>query len=63
MNTLEREHIGRLIRRFAAGAATDDLLILIAETDGLLERTPGRIAPTRRGQRYLNRLLQGFLPE
>ena len=37
MNTLEREHIGRLIRRFAAGAATDDLLILIAEHSGLLE--------------------------
>ena len=37
MNSQEREHIGRLIRRFAAGAATDDLLILIAETDGLLE--------------------------
>ena len=36
MNTLEREHIGRLIRRFAAGAATDDLLILIAEHSGLL---------------------------
>lgn len=34
-----------------------------AETDGLLERTPGRISPTWRGQRYLNRLLQGFLPE
>lgn len=37
MNTLEREQIGRLIRRFAAKAATDDLLVLIAETDGLLE--------------------------
>ena len=37
MNTQEREHIGRLIRRFAAGAATDDLLILIAEHSGLLE--------------------------
>jgi hypothetical protein len=37
MNTREREHIGRLIQKFAAKAATDDLLILIAETDGLLE--------------------------
>lgn len=37
MNTQEREQIGRLIRRFAAKAATDDLLVLIAETDGLLE--------------------------
>ena len=36
MNTREREHIGRLIQKFAAKAATDDLLILIAETDGLL---------------------------
>ena len=34
-----------------------------AEADGLLERRPGRIAPTLRGQRYLNRLLQGFLAE
>ncbi len=34
-----------------------------AEADGLLERAPGRIAPTLRGQRYLNRLLQGFLAE
>ena len=34
-----------------------------AEADGLLERTPGRIAPTLRGQRYLNRLLQSFLAE
>ena len=37
MNTQEREQIGRLIRRFAAKAATDDLLVLIAETDGLLD--------------------------
>ncbi len=37
MNTREREHIGRLIQRFAAKAATDDLLILIAEHSGLLE--------------------------
>ena len=36
MNTEAREQIGRLIRRFAAKAATDDLLILIAEHSGLL---------------------------
>ena len=34
-----------------------------AEADGLLERTPGRITPTLRGQRYLNRLLQTFLSD
>lgn len=34
-----------------------------AEADGLLERTPSRIAPTLRGQRYLNRLLHSFLSE
>ena len=33
-----------------------------AEADGLLERTPQRIAPTLRGQRYLNELLRRFLP-
>ena len=32
-----------------------------AEQDGLIERTPGRLAPTRKGQRFLNRLLQMFL--
>ena len=37
MNSRAREQIGRLIQMFAAKAATDDLLILIAETDGLLE--------------------------
>ena len=34
-----------------------------AEADGLLERTPGRITPTLRGQRYLNRLLHTFLSD
>ena len=37
MNSRAREQIGRLIQMFAAKAATDDLLILIAETDGLLQ--------------------------
>ena len=47
MTTLEREHIGRLIRRFAAGAATDDLLILIAEHSGLLEACKQLLAETK----------------
>lgn len=34
-----------------------------AEVEGLLERRGERIAPTDRGRRFLNRLLQGFLPE
>lgn len=33
-----------------------------AERDGLLERPPGRIVPTRLGRRFLNRLLERFLP-
>ena len=32
-----------------------------AEKEGLIEREPGRIAPTKRGQRFLNRLLEMFL--
>lgn len=32
-----------------------------AEADGLIERTPQRIAPTLRGQRFLNELLRRFL--
>ena len=32
-----------------------------AENAGLLSRPPGRIEPTERGRRYLNRLLEGFL--
>jgi oxygen-independent coproporphyrinogen-3 oxidase len=32
-----------------------------AEDDGLIERGCGRIAPTERGRRYLNQLLQRFL--
>ena len=34
-----------------------------AEQEGLLERQSGRIAPTKRGQRFLNQLLGLFLPE
>ena len=32
-----------------------------AEQEGLILRNAGRIAPTRRGQRFLNRLLEMFL--
>ena len=31
------------------------------ESDGLIARAGGRIAPTERGRRYLNRLLERFL--
>ena len=34
-----------------------------AETQGLIERQPQRIAPTRQGQRFLNRLLETFIAE
>jgi putative oxygen-independent coproporphyrinogen III oxidase len=34
-----------------------------AEKDGLIERTVQRIAPTKLGQRFLNRLLEMFLAE
>ena len=34
-----------------------------AEQRGLLRRTPGHIAPTPLGQRFLNDLLQIFLPK
>ncbi|WP_153111213.1 radical SAM family heme chaperone HemW [Propionivibrio limicola] len=34
-----------------------------AEAEGLIERRPGYIAPTRQGQRFLNRLLEMFLEE
>ena len=34
-----------------------------AESDGLIERRPGHIAPTQRGQRHLNRLLGLFLAD
>lgn len=38
-------------------------LLRQAERDGLIERTPLCIAPTLRGQRFLNGLLERFLPE
>lgn len=34
-----------------------------AEQQGLIERSPRRIAPTRHGQRFLNRLLQTFIAD
>lgn len=34
-----------------------------AEQQGLIERQPLRIAPTRQGQRFLNRLLETFIAE
>jgi coproporphyrinogen III oxidase-like Fe-S oxidoreductase len=34
-----------------------------AERDGLLERQGQRIAPSERGRRFLNQLLQRFLAE
>ena len=34
-----------------------------AEKNGLIERSAQRISPTQRGQRFLNRLLEMFLPE
>jgi oxygen-independent coproporphyrinogen-3 oxidase len=38
-------------------------LLRQAEADGLLERPPGRIAPSERGRHFLNRLLELFLAE
>ena len=37
--------------------------LLAAQRDGLLNVSAATIAPTARGQRYLNALLRGFLPE
>lgn len=42
----------------ALAAISDSLLALQAE--GLLEMTPGHIAPTQRGRRFLNTLLERF---
>jgi oxygen-independent coproporphyrinogen-3 oxidase len=36
--------------------------LLAAQRDGLLEMTPQHVRPTRAGRRFLNRLLQSFLP-
>jgi putative oxygen-independent coproporphyrinogen III oxidase len=40
-----------------------DHLLRQAENEGLLERDGPRIAPTDRGRRFLNRLLERFLPD
>jgi putative oxygen-independent coproporphyrinogen III oxidase len=62
----------RLIEGFPAGLYEErtgrslagmQAQLLAAQREGLLEVTQQRIAPTRRGQRYLNRLLQSFLPD
>ena len=37
--------------------------LLTAQREGLLEATLERIAPTQRGQRFLNALLRNFLPD
>ena len=49
--------MNRNITRIVAIAAT----LAQAEQEGLIARASGRIAPTRRGQRFLNRLLETFL--
>lgn len=38
-----------------------EALLRRAEDEGLLVRDAARIAPTKRGQRFLNRLLEMFL--
>ncbi|MFB0935399.1 MAG: radical SAM family heme chaperone HemW [Propionivibrio sp.] len=38
-----------------------EAILRLAEDEGLIVREPGRIAPTKRGQRFLNRLLEMFL--
>ena len=61
--------------RLAEGFAIDDFTartgrpwlsvaseIARAERDGLLTSAAGRVAPTQRGRRLLNVLLQRFLP-
>jgi oxygen-independent coproporphyrinogen-3 oxidase len=47
--------------RTARPLAAVEAVLRRAEDDGLLVRDAARIAPTRRGQRFLNRLLQMFL--
>ncbi|MFA7290871.1 MAG: radical SAM family heme chaperone HemW [Rhodocyclaceae bacterium] len=41
---------------------TIESILRQAESDGLIVRTPQRIAPTKHGQRFLNALLRRFLP-
>jgi oxygen-independent coproporphyrinogen-3 oxidase len=47
--------------RTAQPLSTVETILRRAENEGLLARDAGRIAPTRRGQRFLNRLLEMFL--
>ena len=47
--------------RTAQPLAAVEAALCRAENEGLLVRKAGRIAPTRRGQRFLNRLLSLFL--
>jgi oxygen-independent coproporphyrinogen-3 oxidase len=47
--------------RTAQRLAVVETALRRAESEGLLVRDAGRIAPTRRGQRFLNRLLSLFL--
>ncbi len=47
--------------RTAQPLITVEAILRRAEEDGLIVREPGRIAPTKRGQRFLNRLLEMFL--
>ena len=53
MNTQEREHIGRLIERFALRAPTDDLLIFIAETGGMFEACSRLVREAASGDRAI----------
>jgi oxygen-independent coproporphyrinogen-3 oxidase len=48
--------------RTARPLSAIETILRRAENEGLLVRRAGRIAPTRRGQRFLNRLLEMFLP-
>ena len=47
--------------RTAQVLITVEAILRQAEKEGLIVREPGRIAPTKRGQRFLNRLLEMFL--
>ncbi|MDR2788860.1 MAG: radical SAM family heme chaperone HemW [Candidatus Accumulibacter sp.] len=47
--------------RTAQPLSAVETILRRAESEGLLVRDAGRIAPTRRGQRFLNRLLEMFL--
>ncbi len=47
--------------RTAQPLITVETVLRQAEGDGLIVRESGRIAPTQRGQRFLNRLLEMFL--